>query len=114
MIIIAFSNKTSKIIPNILCRRLKHVAPIVPRDDKLILFQFIKRGHIEKVVLQMRDIKILRAHGWEFIYIDGATVPPNFNPYTAYSCVDLTKRAIGVHDWRIQTPHGLYKRLTRN
>lgn len=111
MIIIAFSNKTSKILPNILCRRLKHVAPIVPRDDKLILFQFVKRGHVEKMVLHMRDIKILKTHGWKFVYIDGAAVPTDFNPYTTYSCVDLTKRAIGIRDWRIQTPWALYKNL---
>lgn len=111
MIIIAFSNKTSKVIPNILCRKLKHVAPIVPHNDTLVMYQFIKRGCTEKIVLQIRDIKILQAHGWRFIYMNGVTTPHDFNPYVAYSCVDLTKRAIGIRNWRIQTPLGLFKML---
>ncbi len=113
MIIIAFSNKTSKFIPNVLCRHFKHVAPIVPRDDKLILFQFVKRGHVEKIVLQLRDIQILQARGWKFIYIDGTAVPTDFNPYVARTCVDLTKRAIGIRNWCIQTPLALYKNLQK-
>lgn len=111
MIIIAFSNKTSKFIPNILCRKFKHVAPIVPRGNKLIMFQFIAPGRIEKIALRVRDIKILKTHGWRFVYIDGATLAHDFNPYHARSCVDLAKQAIGLHNWRIQTPYALYKNL---
>lgn len=111
MIIVAFSNKTSKFIPNILCRKFKHVAPIVPHNNKLIMYQFVTRGYVKKMVLQIRDIQILRAHGWKFIYVDGATMPVDFNPYAAYTCVDLAKRAIGIHNWQIQTPLALYKRL---
>ena len=114
MIIIAFSNKTSQFIPNILCRKLKHVAPIVPHNNKLIMYQFVKRGCVEKINLRVRDIKILGAHGWKFVYIDGITPPHNFNPYTARTCVDLSKRAIGIRDWRIKTPQRLYKALSHD
>ena len=114
MIIIAFSNKTSKTIPNVVCRKLKHTAPIVPHNDKLIMYQFISYGRVEKIPLRMRDIQILKAHGWKFIYIDGIRLPYEFNPYTACTCVDLAKRAIGIRNWRIQTPLGLYKELRRN
>ena len=114
MIIIAFSNKTSKTIPNLLCNRFKHVAPIVPHEDKLIMYQFITRKRVEKIVLRMRDIRILRAHGWDFIYINGIIPPCDFNPYDAHTCVDLSKRAIGMRKWRIQTPLSLYKELVRN
>lgn len=113
MIIIAFSNKTSKFIPNILCRKYKHVAPIVPRDNELIMYQFVAPGRIEKIKLHMRDIKILKIHGWDFIYIDGITPPHDFYPYCAKTCVDLTKRAIGIQNWRIQTPLGLFKELNK-
>ena len=112
MIIIAFSNKTSKFIPNILCRKYKHVAPIVPRDSKLIMYQFVSPGYIKKITLHMRDIKILGAHGWDFLYIDGVTPPHDFNPYRAKSCVDLTKSAIGIKDWHIQTPLALYRKFS--
>lgn len=114
MIIIAFSNKTSRTVPNILCRRFKHVAPIVPHGNKLIMYQFVSYGHVEKIILRMRDIQILKAHGWFFIYIDGALPPYDFAPYLARTCVDLTKRAINMNNWRIQTPLGLYKKLTIN
>lgn len=114
MIIIAFSNKTSRLIPNILCRKLKHVAPIVPHNNKLIMYQFVKRGYVEKITLRVRDMKILGAHGWTFAYIDGITPPHDFNPYAAHTCVDLSKRAIGMRNWRIQTPLGLYKALRHN
>lgn len=112
MIIIAFSNKTSKIIPQLLCCKLKHVAPIVPCDNKLIMYQFVSPVHTEKIVLQMRDIKILQSHGWKFVYIDGAAMPHDFDSYSAYSCVDLTKHALGIKNWRIQTPCALYKNLS--
>lgn len=113
MIIIAFSNRTSKFIPNILCKKFKHVAPIVPRDNTLIMYQFVRHGHIEQIKLHMRDIKVLKAHGWDFLYMDGASLPHDFNPYRARTCVDLTKRAIGLKDWHIQTPLALYKNLIK-
>ena len=113
MIIIAFSNKTSKVIPHILCRKYKHVAPIVPSGNELTMYQFVNYRHVEKIKLNMRDIKILKAHGWEFIYINGIALPHDFNPYHTRTCVDLTKRAIGLKNLRIQTPSALYKNLTK-
>ena len=70
MIIIAFSPKTTKIIPQILCGKWKHVAPIVVNKDKMIMYQFVKPNHIEKISVRMRDIGILRQYGWKFIYIN--------------------------------------------
>ena len=43
MIIIAFTNKTSKIIPKIMCRKMKHVAPIFVDKNRLKLIQFVHR-----------------------------------------------------------------------
>ena len=37
MIIIAFSNKTSKIFPRIFCGKLKHVAPIIINNNRMIM-----------------------------------------------------------------------------
>ena len=110
MIIIAFSNKTSKFIPNILCRKFKHVAPIVPRGNKLIMFQFIAPGRIEKIALRVRDIKILKTHGWRFVYLQNAQVH-NVNTSRVLSCVQLAKCMIGMRCPHIQTPNALYNMI---
>jgi len=108
MIIIAFSNKTSKILPRIFCRRFRHCAPIVRDGKNLVMYQFTNPRNITKLELQNRDIAILRAHGWRFVYVP-MDIPHDFNPITAYSCVDLSKRALGIRNLCIQTPYGLYK-----
>ena len=108
MVIIAFSNKTSKILPQIFCRRIRHCAPIFCIGNKLVMYQFTRIHRISKIELRNRDISILRAHGWRFIYIPTDT-PNDFDPSRAYSCVDLSKRALGIHHWFIQTPYALYK-----
>ena len=108
MVIIAFSNKTSKILPRIICRHFRHCAPIFRIDNKLIMYQFTNMHNITKIELHNRDIAILRAHGWRFIYIP-TDAPHDFATIHAYSCVCLSKRAIGIHNKLIQTPYALYK-----
>ena len=71
MIIIAFSDKTSKFLPRVLCRGLKHTAPIGVHQDKLIMYQFISKNTIKQICLNMRDLQILQQHGWRFIYLTG-------------------------------------------
>lgn len=110
MIIIAFSDKTSKILPRLICRKFKHVAPIAVHNDKLVMYQFVRRNICVKVHLRMKDIKILNKNGWRFIYLTG-DVPPNFNTKNVRTCVELTKRAIGLESRLIQTPNALYKYL---
>lgn len=110
MVIIAFSNKTSKILPRIFCRHFRHCAPIFRDGSKLVMYQFTSMHNISKIELQNRDIAILRAHGWQFIYIP-TDIPHDFDLSCAYSCVDLSKRAIGIRNRFIQTPYGLYKHI---
>lgn len=110
MIIMAFSNKTSKILPRIFCGALKHVAPVVARGDKLMLYQFVRHGKIVKIPLLVRDIEILKAHGWRFVYLQ-RTLPQSVNLRRAYTCVQLAKSMIGMHNIFIQTPGALYRKL---
>ncbi len=110
MVIIAFSNKTSKILPRIFCRRFRHCAPIVCVERKLIMYQFTNIHNITPIELNNRDIRILRAHGWRFIYVP-IDVPDDFNPQYAYSCVDLSKHALGIKNKFTQTPYRLYKNI---
>lgn len=110
MLIIAFSTKTSKILPRIFCGDLKHVAPIVGCGDKMTLYQFVRHGQIVKIPILARDIKILAAHGWRFVYLP-RTLPQNIDERHICTCVHLTKRLIGMHNIFIQTPNALYRKL---
>ena len=111
MIIIAFSKKTSKILPNLICRKYKHVAPIIPYGKELIMHQFVRPGDVAKIKIQIRDLTILKSHGWDFVYIDGATLPHDYNAQYARTCVDLTKRIFCIKNIFIQTPLALYKKI---
>lgn len=113
MIIIAFSTKTSRLIPQIICREYKHCAPIIINPDNMTMtmYQFVRRNHIVQIPLKQRDIKLLGANGWRFIYIP-RDITSQFDARAAKTCVDLSKRAIGMHAPMIQTPGALYRRLS--
>ena len=108
MVIIAFAPKSSKFLPNIFCKKFKHCAVIVRTGTKLTMYQFIARHHVEQIALQHRDIGILAAHGWHFIYVP-CDIKYDFNPNLSWTCVGLAKRAIGIHAPWILTPCALYK-----
>ena len=110
MVIIAFSDKTSKIIPRIACHKFKHCAPIIPCGPDMIMYQFTAPGHVTKIKINMNGIRRLRRNGWHFIYLPCDT-PQYFAECNALTCVDLTKRALGIHKPWIWRPDGLYKYL---
>lgn len=111
MIIIAFSDKTSKILPQIFCGNLKHCAPIEPTQDFLIMHQFISHHNVTKIKLNSRDIKILQAHGWRFVYLP-QDLPRDLDTCRAMTCVQFCKYAIGMHNIFIQTPGALYRKIS--
>lgn len=110
MIIIGFTAHTSKILPRVLCRHFRHCAVIVPAGEGLVMHQFVHRGSVVKIKMRVRDMAILRAHGWRFIFMP-IDIHGAFDAMRARTCVDLAKRAIGMHAWHIQTPYGLYKKI---
>ena len=110
MIIIAFSNKTSKILPRVFCGELKHVAPITRCCNKMILHQFVRPWKIVQIPIRARDLGLLAAYGWTFIRIPHI-VPNSIEKKHIYTCVQLAKHMIGVRDIRIQTPSALYRKL---
>lgn len=114
MIIIAFCTKTSKILPRIVCDEFRHCAPItihsgMPRN--LIMHQFIRPARIAKIQLTMRDINVLRRHGWRFLYIPRETACGS-TP-RAFTCVQLCKKYLGIKNIWIQTPDALYRYLAK-
>ena len=113
MIIIGFAKNTSKLLPRIFCRSPRHCAPIVRvRKNQYIMYQFVRRGTIAQISLNSRAIRILGAHGWQFVSVK-STPPRNFmrRARHAHSCVALCKYAIGIYAPLIQTPQALYKNL---
>ena len=76
----------------------------------MTMLQFVRRGNIQKIPLSMRDIKILGQYGWRFVYLP-RNLAHGFTARGARTCVEMTKRAIGIRDVRIQTPLGLYKKI---
>ncbi len=111
MIIIAFSCKTSKILPRIFCRHFRHCATIIPtKNGNMTLYQFVRRGHVAKINIKVRDISILYAHGWRFVCMP-INPPADFDYMRAITCVDLAKRATGIRAWHTQTPDALYKKI---
>ncbi|MDE6477762.1 MAG: hypothetical protein K2L94_00770 [Alphaproteobacteria bacterium] len=112
MIIIAFAQTTSRIWPRIVCRHFRHSAVIVPHGDKLVLYQFTRRGMVNTLTICPRDIQILGRHGWAFIYLPG-NLASDFCGTDARTCVDMAKRAAGIRAPWVQTPLALYKYLMR-
>ena len=110
MIIIAFSHKTSKILPKILCGKLKHCVPIEIKSNCMIMHQFMSYKNIANIKLNMRDIKILQAHGWQFVYLP-KDLPHDVDSCRAISCVQFCKYAIGMQNAFIQTPNALFKEI---
>lgn len=111
MIIIGFCRKTSKILPRLLCRDMRHCAPIIPTRDGYILYQFVKHGQIYKIKLRKNDLARLQHFGWRFIMVRRrahlATI------HRAITCVALVKRVINLRAPLIQTPDQLMRALVR-
>lgn len=113
--IIGFSPNSSRIIPRIFCRHIRHCAPIMRvAPDRYIMYQFIHRHHIALIYLTPHAIGLLRGGGWRFIDVPCA-FPRDFmrGARACLSCVEFSKHAIGLRAWYIITPWALYKKARR-
>lgn len=111
MIIIGFSDKTSKTVVRLLCGHFKHCVIIEKNKRKFVLHQFVKRNNVQHIVVTEHGIAQLELNGWVFIYIDSQ--PKNFNPHKL-TCVNYVKHAMGLRNIWIQTPNALYKYIKKN
>ena len=110
MIIIAFAPKSSKVLPNIFCKKFKHCAVILRKGNEFTMYQFVMHRHVEQIALRQRDIGILCAYGWHFVYIP-RDIKHDFDPDSSWTCVGMTKHAIGICAPWILTPYALYKHI---
>jgi hypothetical protein len=109
MVIIAFAPKSSKILPNIFCKNFKHCAVIVPDENGFVMHQFVAHKNIVQIPVTGRDIKILGAHGWRFVYVPCELHQPF--PPNVFTCVGLAKYAVKFRSPFIFTPDALYKAI---
>ena len=109
MVIVGFSDKTSKTVVRLVCRHFKHCAIITTHKNKLFLHQFVRRNHVPRIAITKRGIAKLELNGWVFIYLNSS--PKQFNAHSL-TCVNYVKHAIGIKNMWIQTPNSLYKYLT--
>lgn len=112
MIIIAFSKKTSKILPKLFCKNFRHCSPVIKKGNFYILYQFVKINYFEKIILNKSALNKLEKNGWLFVKIKQMPVK-NVNNIKAISCVSFTKKFIRMKNIFIQTPDALYKKLKR-
>lgn len=106
MIIIAFSDKTSKILPNILCKNFKHCAPIIITGKRIVFWQFVSPNKIKKIQLSENHIKTLQSFGWQFVWLKNVKPCKFSHPLT---CVQFVKQIVGIKKIWIQTPDALFK-----
>ena len=111
MIIIGFSNKTSKPVVQLICGRFKHCAIITKHKNKFILHQFVRRSYIVQIAITKRHIAQLELNGWVFVYLDS---PPGHFTANSLTCVNYAKNVIGIKNIWIQTPNSLYKYLKKS
>jgi hypothetical protein len=119
--LIGFTDKTSKIIPRIFCRKFRHCAIILNNKEKrimnknYIMLQFIRPNKIELIRLSARDLKILESHGWVFLKekgrrkkAEGKSTFSFFLFTSSFTCVSFAKKILGIRNPFIQTPDQLY------
>ena len=109
MVYVGFSTKSHKIIARIFCKKFRHCAPVYVGTKKCILYQFVSPKKIYPIQIKQRDIKILAQHGWTFIRYDCKLNLQDAKH--AKTCVQYTKRAIGIKNAIIQTPDDLFRYL---
>ena len=113
IVYIGFSIKTHKILARIFCRHFKHCAPVVITKNKCEIYQFTRANKINVIPVKKRDLKILKAHGWQFVRYNIKNFPKNALHIHAISCVQFTKKFCGIKNANIQTPDSLFKYLNK-
>ena len=111
MIYIGFSKSTHKTLARIVCRKFCHCAPVLIKNNRCIMYQFINRNKVSLIHLQKRDLKILKTYGWDFVKYNGKIDPQYALKSKSITCVQFTKKFCCINNMLIQTPDGLYRYL---
>ena len=111
MMYIGFSTQTHKLHACILCKKLKHCAPIITDGDRYYLYQFVSPKKIVVLQLKKRDLNILQKHSWFFIKYEHKPDINCLKKQTFLTCVEFTKHVCKIKHRNIITPYDLFKYL---
>ena len=112
--IIGFTHNTSKRLARIFCRRFRHCAVIfepIDTGDGYLMIQIASDG-IKLINMRQESLTRLEQHGWVFVRTNVPGNPAKMH-IGLLTCVGFAKRALGIRNIFIQTPYGLYRRLTK-
>ncbi len=113
MIYIGFSTKTNKLCAKILCKKYRHVAPILITKNKCIMYQFVRFNKVVLIPIKKRDLTVLQQYGWKFVKYACKFAPECAIKSKPINCVQFTKRACGIKNIKIQMPDSLLKHITQ-
>jgi len=115
-LIIAFTEKTGKILPRIFCRRFRHCCVLFPSEKNEFILVQIGIDGVRLIPVGARELRRLEHAGWVLVGagfarphdLGGQTPPLQF-----LTCVGFAKRATGINNPFIWTPDQLYRKLKR-
>lgn len=55
----------------------------------------------------------LRKNGHTLVAVTLTEPPRKLAPLMPFTCVEIIKRLVGIHSWKIVTPYQLYRHLTK-
>ena len=113
MIYIGFSTRTQKIYARILCKKYRHVAPVLITPKKCTIYQFVRFNKVVPIPIKKRDLIILQKHEWKFVKYACKFDPELAIKTKPINCVQFTKRACRIKNITIQTPDALLKYITQ-
>jgi len=111
MIYVGFSERTNKFWARVICKKYRHCAPVLIKNDKCMLFQFAAYKKISIINIRKADIDKLKHFGWVFIKCDNRCDIQTALKSKPLTCVQFTKRALHIKKVNIQTPDALLKYL---
>lgn len=111
---VVFSGQTDLPWLWVLRRGFRHCFVILRANDKWISIDPL--AHKTEVGLHSlpSDFDLpswLKNRGLTVIETDVRQAPKQSAPPMLFTCVEMVKRILGMHDWRILTPWQLYRRL---
>lgn len=116
---VVFSDDTHLFWLRGLKKGFRHCAMIIRKEDDsgwLVVDPLSHHLLIDEVraVTGQPDLpELLRAEGHTLVAVTIAAPPRKAAPFMPLTCVEVVKRLLGIHDWRIITPYQLYRHLNK-
>ena len=117
---VVYSNDTNLPWLRLLKKGFRHCALIMRKSDTpavwLVVDPLSHHLVIDEVVAtaQNEDLPAqLRRAGHTLQAVTSADAPRKTAPFLPLTCVEVIKRLLGIHSWRVHTPYQLYRYLQK-